>query len=354
VGASAPDRWVGNLRARDQVHMLCSLFATTADDLERHSAALRVLLGAGFAETYSHDGTALPDGYVHFGYRDGISQPALEGGPPPAHPYPAALGRNGRSPAGDFLLGYENSFQSSYCPDLARTPLGRDGSFGAFRILRQDVRGFAAYLAQAAPKAGLSEDELAAKFLGRWRNGVPLTLSPNSDAPLPPDRLNQFLYHRTAPGQSRPDPSGLGCPVGSHIRRTNPRDDTVAGGSTQQARLIRRNLPYGPAFDPSAPPDDIERGLVGYFINADFHAQFQFLMSQWVNLDNFTASQPITGRDPLIGANDPVTSAFALAEGKSSPCPVTGFNRFVTTRGSAYVFFPSATALRGLACGGSS
>jgi deferrochelatase/peroxidase EfeB len=346
VGSSAPASWLGGMGVPDNVQVIFSLFAPTAEALETYSALLRTALKPGFQETYSHDGTALPGGYVHFDYRDSISQPSLQGGPPPAHPYPSELGA---SPAGDFLLGYENTYQNFYCPDIAQEPLGKNGSFGAFRILKQDVAAFDSYLQQASGGAGLTPDQLAAKFLGRWRNGVPLALSPKSDAPIPEDQLNMFLYVGTATGQKYPDPHGVACPVGSHIRRGNPRDDGVAGGSTQQARIMRRAMPYGPRYDPALPDDGIERGLIGYFINGDFGTQFEFLMGQWMNLDGFTRNLPITGADPLIGDNDPSSSVFTIATAPKASTTVTGFARFVITRGSAYCFLPSITALSYLA-----
>jgi deferrochelatase/peroxidase EfeB len=349
VGSSAPANWEGGMASAAEVHAIFSLFAQTSNELEARSASLLASLAGGFRVTYSHDGKSLPDGYVHFGYRDGISQPFLAGGPSPTHPYPG-IGANddGSSPPGDFLLGFENSFGNYYSPGAAQTKLGRNGSFGAFRILQQETAGFEQYLAQAAPAVGLTPDELAAKFLGRWRNGVPLALSPSSDAPVPPDQLNMFLYKNAVSGQSAPDPKGVACPIGAHIRRGNPRDELVAGFFTQQARVMRRNVPYGPAFNPQEPDDGIERGLIGYFINADFANQFQFLMSQWLNLDNFTGGM-ISGADPLIGANDASSSKFTIATSPNTSIAVNGFARFVITRGSAYCFLPSITGLKFIA-----
>ena len=108
-----------------------------------------------FHLTHRHDGQALPDGYVHFGYRDGLSQPFLAGGPKPARPYPdLGVNKDGSSPAGDFLLGFENTFNNKYSPGVADTPLGRNGSFGAFRILKQEVAEFEEFLQTAAPTIG--------------------------------------------------------------------------------------------------------------------------------------------------------------------------------------------------------
>ena len=349
VDASAPANWEGNMGVTSEVHAIFSLFARTSHELESRTSELLTAISDSFRLTHRHDGHALPDGYVHFGYRDGLSQPWIAGGPKPARPYPGlGVNKDGSSPAGDFLLGYENSFANKYSPGVADTPLGRNGSFAAFRILKQEVAGFEKYLQAAASTVNLTPDQLAAKFLGRWRSGQPLALCPAAPCPIPSDRLNMFLYAGTAPGQSEPDPKGVACPIGAHIRRGNPRDEIVAGFFTQQARIIRRNVPYGPAFNPQQPDDGIERGLIGYFINADFANQFQFLMSQWMNTDNFVGGM-ISGVDPLIGANSPSSSVFTIPTSPTSSVKVSGFERFVITRGSAYCFLPSMTGLRYIA-----
>ncbi len=352
VDASAPANWEGHMGIASEVHAIFSLFARTSHELESRTSELLAAISDSFHLTHRHDGHALPDGYVHFGYRDGLSQPFLAGGPKPARPYPdLGLNKDGSSPPGDFLLGFENTFNNKYSPGVADTRLGRNGSFAAFRILKQEVAQFEQFLQTAAPTIGLSPDQLAAKLLGRWRSGVPLALSSTGTCPIPSDRLNMFLYAGTAPGQSEPDPKGVACPIGAHIRRGNPRDELVAGRFTQQARIIRRNLPYGPPFNPQQPNDGIERGLIGYFINADFFNQFQLLMSQWMNTNNFVGGM-ISGVDPLIGANTPSSSVFTLPTSPTSSVKINGFSRFVITRGSAYCFFPSVTGLQYIASAG--
>jgi len=349
VDASAPANWEGNMGNASEVHAIFSLFARTSHELEWRTSELLAAISDTFRLTHRHDGQALPDGYIHFGYRDGLSQPFLAGGPKSTRPYPdLGVNNDGSSPPGDFLLGFENTFGNKYSPGVADAPLGRNGSFGAFRILKQQVAEFEQYLQTAAPTVNLTPDQLAAKLLGRWRSGVPLALSPMGTCPIPSDRLNMFLYAGAAPGQSAPDPKGVACPIGAHIRRGNPRDEIVQGFFTQQARIMRRNVPYGPVFNPQQPNDGIERGLIGYFINADFFNQFQFLMSQWMNTDNFVGGM-ISGADPLIGANSQSTSVFTIPTSPTSSVKVSGFARFVVTRGSAYCFLPSITGLRYIA-----
>ena len=335
-----------------EVHCIFSLFARNSHELESRSSELLAAISDSFRLTHRHDGQVFPDGYVHFGYRDGLSQPYLAGGPRPTRPYPdLGVNKDGSSPAGDFLLGFENSFGNKYSPGVADATLGRNGSFAAFRILKQDVAQFEEFLQVAAPTIGLTPDQLAAKLLGRWRSGVPLALSDTGTSPIPSDRLNMFLYAGTAPGQPEADPKGVACPIGAHIRRGNPRDEIVQGFFTQQARIMRRSVPYGPPFNPQQPDDGIERGLIGYFINADFANQFQFLMSRWMNTSNFAGGM-ISGVDPLGGASNPSFSVFTIPTSPTASVKVTGFARFVTTRGSVYCFLPGITGLRYIASAG--
>ena len=117
------------------------------------------------------------------------------------------------------------------------------------------------------------------------------------------------------------DPKGLFCPVGAHIRRINPRGQPISGqgqpgGSNNTHRLVRRGLPYGPAYDPTKPYDGIERGLMGYFINTHIENQYEFVLGQWVNASEFAGAVRLNPRakDPLIGTQDPEESIFVIPQ----------------------------------------
>ncbi len=69
--------------------------------------------------------------------------------------------------------------------------------------------------------------------------------------PLPLHRINDFSYVSGDP--RRDDTLGLKCPIGSHIRRNNPRDAAVVGTDSTHHRIVRRAMPYGPDFDPAHP-----------------------------------------------------------------------------------------------------
>ena len=261
-------------------------------------------------------------------------------------------------PTGEFLLGYLNAIPGYY--RVKPDELSQNSSYAAFRILEQDVAGFEAFLTEYAPQAKLDRETLAAKLCGRWRNGNPLMLAPDVQEPvLPNERLNDFHYVSKDPALD--DTLGITCPVGSHIRRNNPRDEAVIGAGSTHHRIVRRAMSYGSAYDP-ARPDTERRGLIGYFINGSITNQFEFLAKTW-NLDSEfvrdaagadpnCAGSPVfnvSGEDPFLGVNDPANSSFTLAacgNGGGNNTRLAGFRRFVTTRGGAYVFLPSIKGLR--------
>jgi deferrochelatase/peroxidase EfeB len=364
VGTSQPSGWIGGLADGAQVHVVLSLWVD--DDpavLEAVTARLRAAFPGGMKELSTHDARALPDNRVHFGYRDNIAQPTVIGAPPRKHNVP-----DGQPPVdtGEFLLGYPNESGGTYAVQPAE--LSTNSSYAAFRILEQDVAGFETFLTDYAAKAGIDPELLAAKVCGRWRNGNPLELMP--DAPgtvLPMSKLNDFQYVSTEdPAQD--DTLGLKCPIGSHLRRNNPRNEAVVGTDSTHHRIVRRAMPYGPAYDPAHPdPAPVARGLVGFFINASLSNQFEFLTGQWNLLSTFVKSAKapcgsgtgnavfnISGQDVFLGVNDPDpsspdASSFTLASCGASGGTnqtLTGFSRLITTRGGAYCFLPSIKGLR--------
>jgi Dyp-type peroxidase family len=357
VNASAPSTWIGGMADGDAVHAVLSLWVhEDLSVMERVTATLLAAFQGCITVLSTHDATALPDNGVHFGYRDNIAQPTVQGAPPRKRPTPDA---QCVVPTGEFLLGYKNASNGVYSQQPPE--LSTNGSYAAFRILEQDSAAFEEFLNTQAPTVGLEPEMLAAKVCGRWRNGNPLVLDPDGTQPvLPSHQLNDFHYRDdTSPAQD--DRLGLKCPAGSHIRRNNPRDSAVQGGAPIIHRIVRRAMPYGPAYDPADPNSAATpRGLVGYFINGSIFNQFEFLQSQWIQQAGFVMSctQPwapqngnahwnISGEDVFLGVNTPSTSSFTLpvAGPASGNLAVKGFSSMITTRGGAYVFLPSITGL---------
>ncbi|MFC9751880.1 Dyp-type peroxidase [Streptomyces sp. NPDC056921] len=333
VGESGPEHWEVPLGTSD-VHVV---FAALAPDATRLEAALDRARPAydrlpGVTAIWRQDCYALPTGTEHFGYRDGVSHPAVEGS--------GIAGSNQLEvplKAGEFVLGYQDEIGGVQTPQPE--VLGRNGSYAVVRKLHQRVAAFRRYLRDNATG---SEDEelLAAKIMGRWRSGAPLALSPQHDDPdLGADshRRNTFLY-------GRDDPAGFITPSGCHIRRANPRDAAVAG-EVRLHRMIRRGAVYGPPLPEGVLEDDgADRGLMFAFIGAHLGRQFEFVQSEWMNDGVFFGGG--SARDPVTGSHDGVTG-FTVPRRplrrRLSPLP-----RFVVTRGGEYCFLPGLNALRWL------
>ena len=365
VGDSAPSRWAAPFDDPDQLHLVATIHA----DDEAHLDAVQArAMAAGGGRAWhlldQRNGANFDGDLVHFGYRDSISQPRFVG----VHDPDAMPDRQPLAPLGTVLLGFDTAFEGLSWTVPQPEVLGVGGCFSAFRVLAQDVAGFEAYLNRAASqlladeagdellapdaaclaRSGLTRhaamrEVLAAKLCGRWRNGVPLALSPDTpDGMDTRDRvpLGNFDY--------ADDNSGARCPFGAHTRRCNPRGSTIVQRMANHTRrLVRRGMPYGAAW-PSTPPDNSERGLLGHFLCANLSAQFEAIQYDWLNLG--LQDPRITGsNDPLLGANDPMDSWFDLPLPSGRVMRLHGLPRFVTTRGGAYLFLPSLPALRHLA-----
>ena len=342
LGASAPADW--ELGGPSQpVHFLVSLHADDRpDSLEEFDLRSGQLTGwwkrNGGTLVVCHDACALPGEKVHFGYREGMAQPRVAG-------VQSDTGSDMQPLAnvGEFLLGkdypdiYGGTSLKSMPPQLCQ-----NATFAAVRVLDQDVAAFEKLLDTAALQTGAEREWLAAKLMGRWRDGTPLPAAPTAGC-------NEFDY---APSHRYPqlpnDHEGLVCPVGSHIRRMNPRSALVAG-RPHSRRLIRRGMPYGPVFDPRN-PDRERRGLYGIFICADLERQFEFLLQEWANRDS-SASGIRGTQDPIIGAQDLGGEFLIPVAGRGDGPFKLKVPRLVTTRGSLYLLLPSIEGLRFLARG---
>ena len=187
-----------------------------------------------------------------------------------------------------------------------------------------------------------SVEKVAAKLVGRWRSGCPISRSPDKDDPDQVkdwDKNNNFHYDD--------DPKGSKCPIGSHIRRMNPRDAQV-DGLTRTHRIVRRGLTYGDPLPEGAPDDGQERGVAFMAINASIEDQFEVLQRDWANNCEFAGLDP-EDVDPICGTRkEHARFRFEAPDGKTKRMLLP---RFVTLRGGGYFFIPSLTALRALAAG---
>jgi Dyp-type peroxidase family len=333
VDDSSPERWEKPLGSPD-VHVVITAIAPDDARLARELELARVAMQSlpGIATIWRQDCHVLPGEREPFGFKDGISHPAIEGsGIPGTNPHEVPL------KGGEFVLGYPDEISETPMipqPDV----LGRNGSFVAFRKLYQRVAEFRRYVKSQATSPE-DEELIAAKMMGRWRSGAPLALCPTADDPSvgdDPHRNNAFLFRAD-------DNIGYKTPLGSHIRRTNPRDADVAG-VPRIHRMIRRGTAYGPALPDGVTEDDgADRGIMFAFVGANLGRQFEFVQKEWVNASDFFSGP--AEKDPVIGTSD--GGAFTIPR-RPIRRQLQGLPRFVVTRGGEYGFLPGLRALRWL------
>lgn len=372
IDDSSPDRWQWGGTRNPESHILLMLYAGDPGALSALQQAN--LSSSGLELMRLLDSNWLPHGKEHFGFRDGLSQTGIEGF------------HTGHSPgnmiaAGEFILGYLNAYgqytqrplvdpdhdPGGFLPqapdDSRQRDLGMNGSYLVFRQLSQDVAAFWKFIdaktthgdGSANPDARI---KLASKMVGRWPSGAPLVKSPDTDDPTLSDD-NDFLYHGSD------DRHGFKCPIGSHIRRANPRDSLEPEPGSDRSievgkrhRILRRGRAYGPPVASSMEIADMlaagdaagERGLHFICFNTHIGRQFEFIQHTWVNNPKFDGLYE--DDDPLVGdrrgARGGRGGTFTI---QSEPIRtrVTGMPRFVHVRGGAYFFMPGLRAIRFLA-----
>jgi Dyp-type peroxidase family len=335
-----PKDWVWNDASS---HAILLIYGCGTD--ERDACCNRLLARLGQAwEVSARLETRQPaDNCEHFGFRDGITDLEIDG-----------WGRKTREsstlvPAGELLLGYRNALGV-----LERVPaIGQNGSYVAVRQLAQDVRGFWEFWKGQGDS--LTAVWQASKALGRWPNGMPVSGSKPCPQPVFDDKVVDSRL------SFRDDLYGDSCPLGSHIRRANPRDG--AGTDPRQSsavssthHILRRGRMYGP----SAPADwfpptmekktagresgEGERGLLLIALCSDLSRQFEFIQQTWLNnpkqSGNFDEVDPIAGGDGIAGdglhfciPRDPVRLRLS------------NVRRWVTVRGGGYFLLPGRSAL---------
>ena len=153
TGESAPENWIVGGPNTPTPHMLLVLYAQSSDVLESKTTTLRSLFAqqGAISELSHHDGNALPRETVHFGYKDGISQPTIDGVPSKKLPDSQPV-----APPGEFLLGYHNQFSEIYGYSIPKpdVSLGNNGSFAAFRILSRRLMPLSSFSAKLLLRSG--------------------------------------------------------------------------------------------------------------------------------------------------------------------------------------------------------
>lgn len=358
TGDNSPENWLFGDSNAQPVHAVLTIAADTVADLraalseERQEASVHKVV-----IVFEQDGGTLPGaraGKEHFGFKDGVSEPAVAGfdAPDPRRPE-WKKGHPGTRiiPAGEFVVGEERATDRPYTmPEWAR-----GGSFHVVRRLGQDVPGWWAQIgarlkelkeAKAVPPEATTE-WLAARMVGRWRSGTPVAKCPHADMPSDPASANDNDI------SFADDLEGAVTPLFSHLRKTNPRDGlrfqesghiVPEKGDLDGRRIMRRGIPYGLPFDPAGPAGhgpDAARGLVFVSYQSDLVAQFEFMQRDWVDAEDFPLRKPSVGRDPMIGRESEVSFNDRRIR----------FEQFVRTEGAVYAFTPSMSTLDRLADG---
>jgi len=369
-----------------------------------------VTLGRGLGMAAPHSIPLKPvakDKREPFGFVDGISQPVIRG---------TYKGLRSADPIhlvepGEFILGYPDNrgnlppgptLPAAEDPenrlplvdagnDFGRTVVGNprdvgfNGSFLVIRELEQDTEGFNAYCRAEADHLRradrlsepyvVTEEFIAAKMVGRWRDGSSLVRHPYEPKLKEQARAEARLQlshavaasdggggdkHETArptthpadapsierapPPSFRPDndflfgtedPEALRCPFGAHIRRANPRDSLDPGSADQIAISNRhRIIRVGRQF---IPKEGGNPGLLFMCLNGDIERQFEFLQQTWLNSPSFHGLS--CEKDPLLGDGEVGVCSYTVPT-REGPVRLPPMPRFVTTKGGGYFFLP--------------
>jgi len=281
--------------------------------------------------------------WIHFGFRDGLSEINIEPDRPPADKGEAP-DRRDHAP-GALLLGEiddagSNLYALPTAPDKVRE-FFRHSSFGVLRKMEQNLDAFEKQIGvwQTALAGQYSEpvsrDFVKAKLCGRWPSGEqprPGDLAPTGDLVL--DLKN--------------DPHGQGCPFGSHVRRMRATPDLTEPDHALVRALQRRSMPYGPAAWEGPWDDGLERGLLGHFFCASIEDQFEHLVGQWAARPLPGAAAAARALDPLIGPHDEAGATLAVPLKDRPTQHLNGFAAWTTTRGTAYAWYPGGKGLDAL------
>jgi deferrochelatase/peroxidase EfeB len=314
--------------------------------------------------------------HEHFGFADGLSQPIpfdapaagedgtvlVDGKPAPRDPWHGV-------PLGEILLGHTNAHaekspgpvvlddgtgrQAALVPEGVSEGFlnfGLDGSYMVVRELRQYVGAFWKNLDANAQKirahdpaaTHVTADWLAERVVGRDLNGHAL-------CPAGVRAVDQNNQPDNAFGYFQEDRYGQGCPMGSHVRRANPRDGLARKPETAQTlldaannhRILRRGRKFGSPPKDRHAEDGEERGLLFICLNADIARQFEFVQQTWILNKNFATLYDET--DPLVGPK----GGFTI--GEQPLRRIVDVETFIQLAGGEYFFLPSLPAVRYLA-----
>jgi deferrochelatase/peroxidase EfeB len=336
-----------------------------------------------------------------FGFVDGISQPVIRG---------TYKGLRNADPIhlvepGEFILGYpDNRGNMPPVPTLPAIAdpdnllplvgavggfdkavvehdrdIGFNGTFLVIRQLEQDVPGFKKYCKDEARRLEdrlpwpyeITDEFIAAKLIGRWRDGSSLARYPY-ESRIEAEKRISLPVHETvrartaraatieAPVRATPtrradgapaqptrrsgdndflfgteDPEALRCPFGAHIRRANPRDSFDPGSNDQIAINNRhRIMRVGRVYQAKAGGNP---GLLFMCLSGDIERQFEFIQQTWLMSPSFHGLS--CEKDPVLGDGETGACRFTIPS-RLGPISLAPMPAFITTKGGGYFFMP--------------
>ncbi|HYJ53549.1 MAG TPA: hypothetical protein VEW04_10305 [Allosphingosinicella sp.] len=362
-----------------------------------------------------------------FGFVDGVSQPVIRGSyqsyrkNDPIH----------LVEPGEFVIGYKDN-RGNFPPEpelnaladpdnvlpvaektnafgntIVEAPraIGRNGTYLVIRQLEQDITSFWDYCwseyrrlkDRLPPPYDIRPDYIAAKLIGRWRDGSSLVRNPYypyakeqkkeavrqatretaeaaEEPPKPgetpadgetaaPAEVEKALEtsrpatkpadHQEIPTPAEPstrgdndflfgveDPQALRCPFGAHVRRANPRD-SLAPGSMEQVSISNRHRIYrvGRLYEPK---EGGKPGLLFMCLNGDIERQFEFIQQTWLVSPAFHG---LAGEQDPLNSNGGAGSTGYLVPSQDGPVRLKPLPRFVKTLGGGYFFMPGRALL---------
>lgn len=336
------------------LHGVISIAGSDSDNAKQAADAAKAHFGTAIVvrSNATINGQARPGdwaGHEHFGYQDGISQPALRG---LSKPWPGQIVVD----PGVIVMGYKGDpvLDDPYAP-IKRPLWARDGTIMVFRKLEQFVPEFDDYLdrngrrwkefAPGGASCELTDKEGAelwgARMIGRWKSGAPVQRCPVRDDPAmgkDNNRNNDFDYHIRDDPKISPDVlTGYYCPFIAHTRKTVPRslDPYIQRRFMDAAMIVRAGLPYGIEVtdkEKKAKQSDPDmRGLLFVSYQAGLDQGFVRQTTVFGNNDWFPTTSLIPsrhGQDTVIGGPPVPGSASDYTEvqftGKPSALPKTG------------------------------
>ena len=245
----------GRARAARDIHIMVMISARTRRRWTRttRGCARTIERSGGLTIVGDQLGASLPDGRIeHFDFADGLRQPAIEGSGQPARPGQGAptrrpgLAADPRRRVHPRLprRGGRPAHRAAARRADRRTAL-TSSTASCARTSRRSARSWTR--PQGCPGA---EELLAAKVVGRWRDGTPLELSPQASRP----RARRRQDSATTPSPTARTPAARAAR--SAATYAAPTRATACRSRAQlvnRHRLIRRGIAYGDAAAAGSP-----------------------------------------------------------------------------------------------------